>query len=384
MIRSKLESLLGTANVRLLDRGERASARPWDIKLHDSAAIRKIALKGTLGFGEAYMDHMWDSDHLDDTMFRLMRSGVFTGGMRGIVDLVDSVRNQALNLQSRARAFIVAEEHYDLGNELFIRMLDKNMVYTCALWEDGAPDLDTAQVAKMDLLCQKLHLESGMDLLDIGCGWGGLARHAAENYGVRVVGLTISKEQAKYARDLCKGLPVEIHLQDYRENREKFDRAVSVEMIEAVGIKNLRTYFKVIHDSLRDDPNGKDLFAMQVIGRTYRFSPTEPWMVRYIFPNGMLPSKQDIHKATDGLFILEHWQNLTPNYVHTLEAWWQNFDKHWPELKQLGGEYDEQFYRKWKYYLRTCKAAFKARIIDDSQYVFSKKGVLGGYQPSAT
>jgi len=250
-------------------------------------------------------------------------------------------------------------------------MLDKRMVYTCGYWKN-AKTLDQAQEAKLDLVCRKLNLKPGQKILDIGCGWGSFAKYAAEKYKVKVVGITISKEQIELARKICKGLPIEIRLQDYREINEKFDHIVSLGMFEHVGYKNYREYMKVVHRCLKDG----GLFLLHTIANNKTVYYCNPWFDKYIFPNGMLPSIQQMGKASEELLVMEDWQNFGADYDKTLLAWFKNFDKHWDKFKD---KYPKNFYRMWKFYLLSCAGGFRAREIQLWQIVFSKEGVSGRY-----
>ena len=279
---------------------------------------------------------------------------------------------KAFNRQSKKRAFHIGEKHYDIGNKLYKNMLDRRMVYSCAYWK-GVESLDEAQETKLDLVCRKLALEKGMKILDIGCGWGSFAKYAAEKYKTEVVGITVSKEQAELGKILCKGFPVEIKLQDYREMKGKFDRIVSLGMIEHVGYKNYKTYMKVASRCLKN--NG--LFLLQTIGENKSRMLADPWINKYIFTNGMLPSIKQIGKSIEGLFVMEDWHNFSADYDKTLMAWFENFDKNWDKIKE---DYDDKFYRMWKYYLLSCAGAFRSRTNQLWQIVLSKKGVLGGYK----
>jgi cyclopropane-fatty-acyl-phospholipid synthase len=232
-------------------------------------------------------------------------------------------------------------------------MLDHRMVYTCARWAN-ASSLDEAQEAKLDFVCRKLALQPGMTLLDIGCGWGGLARFAAEKYGARVVGITLSRQQMQLAQEMCAGLAVEIRLQDYRDVTGTFDRVASLGMFEHVGYKNYRKFFEVAHRSLC---RGGFLF-FSTIGNNCSVRATDPWIDKYIFPNSQLPSAAQISAAIEGLFVLEDWQNWAFDYDRTVMAWFQNFHKHWPDLQP---RYGERFHRIWKYYLMLAAACFRSR-----------------------
>lgn len=282
-----------------------------------------------------------------------------------------------LNMQNKARSTKVAEQHYDVGNDLYGRMLDKRMTYTCGYWSGspGAISLDQAQEAKLDLICRKLHLQPGQTVLDIGCGWGSFAKFAAEKYGVKVVGITLSKEQLELAVELCKGLDVEIRLEDYRDTVGKFDHIVSIGMFEHVGPKNYRAFMEKVFSLLNDE----GLFLLHTIGTTKSVLGSDPWLDKYIFPGGVLPSVAYIGKAVDDLLILEDWHNFGPDYEKTLLAWLNNFEKSWPEIKD---NYSESFYRMWTFYLNTSAATFRARHNQLWQIVFSKQdhGVVGGYK----
>lgn len=275
-------------------------------------------------------------------------------------------------MQSKRRAFIIGEKHYDLGNDLFQNMLDKRMNYSCAYWKD-ADSLDKAQENKLELICRKIYLKPGMRVLDIGCGWGAFGKYAAEKYNAEVVGITVSKEQVELGNKLSKGLPVEIRLLDYRDLNDKFDRIVSVGMIEHVGHKNYRTYFEVANKCLTDE----GLFLLHTIGNTESGRAIDLWTNRYIFPNGALPSLAQLGRAIENLFIMEDWHSFGPDYDRTLMAWYQNFYDSWDRIKD---KYSDRFYRMWKYFLLSSAGSFRSRIRNQLwQIVLSKNGVPGGY-----
>jgi cyclopropane-fatty-acyl-phospholipid synthase len=250
-------------------------------------------------------------------------------------------------------------------------MLDRRMVYTCAYW-NGATTLDEAQENKLDLVCRKLGLSPGMRVLDIGCGWGAFGKFAAERYGAQTVGITVSREQVELGRELCRGLPVTFELQDYRDLQGRFDRVVSLGMFEHVGEKNYRTFMQTVRRALADD----GLFLLHTIGSPRTVHATDPWIGRYIFPNSLIPSAEQISRAFDGLFVLEDWHSFGADYDKTLMAWWHNFDELWPTLRD---RYGDRFYRRWRYYLLTCAGSFRARSNQLWQVVLSPRGVPGGY-----
>lgn len=342
--------------------------KPFDISVHNDRFYKRALAQGSMGLGESYMDGWWDAENLDEFFHRAIS-----------VKLEQKIRTWRLapyvlkallsNAGNYLNAFRIGEEHYDIGNDLYRAMLDKRMTYTCGYWKN-AQTLDGAQEAKLDLICKKLSLKPGMKVLDIGCGWGCLAKFAAEKYGVQVTGVTVSKEQAELGRTLCKGLSVDIQFRDYRDVDGVFDAIVSAGMFEHVGYKNYRTYMKKAHGLLKDG----GLFLLHTIGGNRSTVVTDPWMNKYIFPGGMIPSVKQVGKSIENLFVMEDWHNFGTDYDKTLMAWFRNFDAHWGTLKHT---YDERFYRMWKYYLLSCAGAFRARKIQLWQIVLAKNPKSG-------
>ncbi len=363
-----VESLLREAGVKLNGDG------PADIRVHNPGFYRRVLTEGSLGLGESYMEGWWDVPALDEFICRLLSASV-NKKIRTWKMLPYLMKAILFNYGKKSRAFVIGERHYDIGNDLFERMLDRRMVYSCGYWKD-AKNLDEAQEAKLELVCRKLRLEPGMRVIDIGCGWGSFCKYAAEKYDVHVIGVTVSKEQEEYARRLCEGLPVDIRLQDYRDMKEKeyADRIVSIGMFEHVGYKNYRTYMEVVHSLLKKG----GLFLLQTIGGNESAVTIDPWMGKYIFPNSMLPSIKQIGEAIEGLFVMEDWHSFGPHYDRTLMAWFENFEEAWDELKE---RYSEMFYRMWKYYLLVSAGAFRSRYNQLWQIVLSKDGFPGEYIP---
>ena len=358
----------------ILDRAEIKidGSRPWDMQVQDQRFYARVLAEGSMGLGESYMDGWWDSEALDQLFYRIFRTKLDEQSLTWR-DGLSALKARIVNQQKMSRAFQVGRHHYDLGNDLYRLMLDTQMIYSCGYWKN-ASSLDQAQEAKLDLICRKLQLEPSMRLLDIGCGWGGMASYAARNSGVEVVGITVSEKQARHARDYCRGLPVTIELRDYREQTGRFDRVVSIGMFEHVGQKNYRTFMQLQRNLLTSD----GLALLHTIGRNKTAPTTDKWFSRYIFPNSMLPSAKQITSAAEDLFVIEDWHSFGTDYDTTLMHWFRNFDRGFPQLP--GETYDQRFYRMWKYYLLSCAGSFRARRNQVWQIVLSPKGLLGGYQ----
>ncbi len=360
----RIADLLAGADVRI------GGDRPWDIQVHDPRFHARVLGQGSLGLGESYMDGWWDAGSLDGLLFHLLAARI-DERVHGAGEIFDALRARLTNLQSPRRSGEVGRRHYDLGNDLYAAMLGGRLVYSCGYWRVAA-DLDAAQEAKLDLVCRKLRLQPGMRVLDIGCGWGEALKFAAERYGVSGVGVTISREQAAYARRLCTGLPVEIRLQDYRELDESFDAAFSLGMFEHVGVRNYGAYFDVVRRCLPAD----GLFLLHTIGGSRSVQRTDPWIARYIFPNSMLPSAAQIAHAIEGRFVVEDWHNFGADYDRTLQAWSTNIEAAWHTLDP---RYDARFRRMWRFYLAASMATFRSRRSQLWQLVLSPNGVPGGY-----
>ncbi len=348
--------------------------RPWDMRVHDTRLFARCLRDGTLGLGDAYVDGWWDAAALDEFFSHLIYAHV-DERLVNFRRAWAAVQAAVLNLQTRYLSRQVAETHYDLSNTLYRAMLGDSMVYTCAYWPT-ATTLDAAQTAKLDLACRKLGLVPGMRVLDIGCGWGAMARHAAREYGVSVVGVTISSAQADLARETCAGLDVEIRLQDYRDVDGRFDRIVSLGMFEHVGRKNYRQYMQTARRLLTPD----GLFLLHTIGRNHHGAGIDPWVTRYIFPNSEIPSLRRVTAAIDRLFVLEDLHNFGADYARTLLAWRENFTRAWPTLAE---EMPSDFCRRWTYYLNLFAGVFRARGLQLWQLVLSPNGVPGGYRRPA-
>lgn len=347
-------------------------SRPGDIVVHDPRFYERVLRDHSIGFGESYMDGWWDTEALDLTVDKVMRGDLkrkIAGSWR-----LKVLGAQALlfNRQDVARARASVAAHYDIGNDLYERMLDRRMIYTCAYWKD-AKTLEEAQEAKLELVCQKVGLRPGMRVLDLGCGWGGFALYAAEKHGCEVVGVTVSRAQAELGQRRAKasGLPVDIRLADYREASGRFDRVVSIGMMEHVGPKNYRTVMEIVHRTMADD----GVALIHTIANNRSMHHGTPFVEKYIFPNAVAPSIAQLGRATEGLFVLEDLQNIGEHYDPTLMAWWERFDAAYPELRHA---YDERFYRMWKFYLLASAGASRSR---DGQLYHLVLTKIGRKQP---
>jgi cyclopropane-fatty-acyl-phospholipid synthase len=315
------------------------------------------------------MDGHWDVEQLDEFFARLLRARL-DREVKPWSLILPLLAERMFNRQSRKRAWRVGETHYDLGNDFYQAMLGPSMMYTCGYWK-SAGNLGQAQEAKLELICQKLQIRPGMRLLDIGCGWGGFMAYAAEHHGAECVGVSISREQIDYARRRYADLPLEFRLLDYRDLSGQFDRIASIGMFEHVGKKNYRAFMQVVRRCLTDD----GIFLLHTIGKSDSSGVTDPWIDKYIFPNGELPAINQISEAMDGLLVTEDLHNFGADYDKTLMQWCANFEAAWPQFADALGE---RFFRQWRYYLLSCAGGFRARDLQLWQWTLSKHGVVGG------
>ena len=345
-----------------------------DIRINNSDFFRRITASGVLGFGESYVDGDWDCDRLDLIIEKAVQAKLHEK-VNQLTLVWPILQAKLANLQTVNRSFQIGRVHYDIDYFLFEGMLDKRMTYSCAYWKD-AQDLDSAQEAKLDLVCRKIGLKAGDRVLDIGCGWGSFMKYAAENYGASVVGLTVSKEQARMGAKNCQGLPVEFLLQDYRrfKTKEKFDHIVCIDMFTHVGPKNHRTFMKKVASLLKDD----GLFLLQTIGGRIVDNFQDPWIYKYILPNSYLANLRSMAKAIDDIFLVEDLHNFGCDYSYTFLAWYKNFSAIWPSIQH---QYSDRFYRMWSYYLQVSAGSFSARNdLQLWQILMSKNGVIGGHR----
>jgi len=363
-----LDHLVGQAGIAI------NGGKPWDIEVRDERFYEAVLGKWSLGLGEAYMDGYWECQRLDDCITRLLGYDMnrHALGWARLPLFFGVLRAKFRNLQSKARAFQVGERHYDTGNDIFENMLDSSLTYSCAYWEH-AQNLEQAQEHKLEMVCRKLQLKAGEKLLDIGCGWGGFMAYAVRHYGVEATGVTVSKEQRQYVLDRYEDLPLTIKLADYRDLDGKYDKIVSIGMFEHVGSKNYATFFDTAKRLLKDG----GLFLLHTIGNNATTRSLDPWIDKYIFPNGQIPSAAQIARALERRFLIEDWHNFGQDYDRTLMAWYNRFELAWPKL---AAKYGEHFHRMWKYYLLCCAGFFRSRQGQLWQLVLSKRAKTDTYR----
>lgn len=359
--KKKIEELLTNTNIKINSNGQ------CDIKVHDEKFYDIVLKGGSLGLGESYMDGLWDCDCLDGLFDKILTARL-QNKVSTLTNFMTALSSRIFNMQTKARSKKVAQIHYDVGNDLYFKMLDSLMLYSCGYWQN-ATNLVDAQKAKLDLIACKLNLKPNQKVLDIGCGWGGAAKYMADTYGVSVTGVTISKEQAKLAMEKTKNSNVKIILNDYRNlsKDEKFDAIYSIGMFEHVGYKNYKSYIKKANELLEDEGR----FLLHTIGSNTTTTFTDPWINQYIFPGGMLPSIAQIGKSIEDYFVMEDWHNFGQDYDTTLMAWRDNFVASWDSIKE---NYDERFYRMWYYYLSICAGSFRSRYNQLWQILLIKNG----------
>jgi cyclopropane-fatty-acyl-phospholipid synthase len=346
-----------------------------DIIIHDKSTYRDIIIKGSLGLGESFMKKKWDSPQLDVFIAKILRAGSQSNLILGaLIHFRNWVKSSFLNLQNQKYAPDLAETHYNAGNYLFKSFLDSNMIYTCGYFKNTT-DLKQAQLNKIKIVGSKLNLQPGESVLDIGCGWGGTARIISETFDVEVTGVTDSVEMVKYANKHNSSEKVQFINSDYRNIKGKYNKIYNVGFLEAVGPKNYRAFMELVNNLLYD--NG--VFLTHTIGGMHSVNSGDPWLDKYIFPHGVLPSKDQIKKAISNLFDIRDFEAFGKYYATTLSKWSNNLNKNWHTIQD---KFDnpEEFRRMMDFYFQSCKAAFQSKIIDLWQYVFTKPGMVSDYK----
>jgi len=355
-----------------------------NITVKDEEFYKRCILFGDIGFGEAYVDGLWDTDNITNVIKWVLINIENAPGVSG--SKTQSIALNILKVFNKVYHFRRSNtlkgsrknisEHYDLNNDFFASFLDPSMTYSSAYFYNDGISLEEAQYAKYERLCKQLRLKATDHVLEIGSGWGGNAIYMAKNYGCKVTSLTISEEQLKLARErvAAEGLSdkVEILLKDYRELDGAYDKIVSVEMLEAVGDKFLDTYFRQVNNLLKRD----GIVAIQVItspdSRYESLKKGVDWIQKHIFPGSLLPSVAAINSAinrTSDLTMVD-LKDLGLHYATTLKLWFEQFNANLAKAKKLG--FDDAFIRKWNYYLCYCEAAFAMRNINVMHLVYTR------------
>jgi cyclopropane-fatty-acyl-phospholipid synthase len=348
------------------------------IRVHGKDFFRRIARRGRVGFGEAYQAGDWTTDDLPAFLeiLALTAEDVRRRPPASLVPAAISRRPRLPNPADLIRARRDVRYHYDLGNDLYEAFLDPSMTYSCAYFEHEGQSLEDAQQAKYRRLCEKLRIGPDHHVLEVGCGWGGFAIHAARERGCRVTGITLSLEQAEEARRRVEQAGVadrvDIVIEDYREMQGAYDRIVSIEMIEAVGYDGLPTYFANLDRLLA--PGG--VIGIQAITvpdqRLERYRRGTDWIREYIFPGAFCPPLASMVDAmrTSSELQVEGVENIGIHYADTLRIWRENFMSRADEVRDLG--FTDEFIRTWEFYLAFCEAGFRTRALGDLQMVISR------------
>jgi cyclopropane-fatty-acyl-phospholipid synthase len=325
--------------------------RPCDVQVLDDQFYRAVLHRGSLGLGESYMQGWWRSDDVEEVTYRLSRAVLHRMARLLPLHLAAFLAATVVNQQSSAKSTMVVRRHYDLGNDLFCGFLGRYKSYSCVYFA-GTSSLDRAQLAKMDLVCRRLRLTESDHLLDVGGGWGEFARHAATRYGCRVTSINIADEQLRYARELCRGLPVDVRKCDYRQLTGTYDKIAVIAMLTHVGPKNYRRFMRTMRDCTT--PGGAML--IETIGSRFSKRNLEPWTDRYIFPGAVIPSARQLEAAMRGLFRRTGTAEFGAHYVPTLRAWHANLLASWPTL---ASRYPETTRLMLEYYLLSSASAFR-------------------------
>jgi cyclopropane-fatty-acyl-phospholipid synthase len=371
----ELES--GALAVRLPDGSTRrfGSGPEVVLTIRSTRFFRRLATRGKLALGESYTAGEWDADDLVAFFELLLRNAEAARRRHPQIRRFLEARPRANRRAGFLRARRNIQYHYDLGNELFELFLDQTMTYSCAVFRREGESLEAAQLRKLRRVCEKLQLGPEDHVLEIGCGWGSFARVAAGEFGARVTGITISPAQAELARRLLAGAKlasrVQILEQDYREVEGEFTKIASIEMVEAIGEKQLGTYFAACDRLLV--PGGRACIQTIVVPdvRWDRYRKTPDWIERYVFPGCLIPSPGALTQAMRGTHLrLAGLEEIGANYAETLRRWRARFHERLVDVARLG--YDERFRRTWDFYLAFCEAAFRTRSLFDMQIVLEK------------
>jgi cyclopropane-fatty-acyl-phospholipid synthase len=345
-------------------------SEPADIIVHDSSFYRDVLTKCSLGLGDSYIEGKWDSANIDKVIFRILSSGIYQK-IGFVYDLFREIKSRAVNLQNREGSKKVIKKHYDLPVEIYAAFLDPYFQYTCAFFE-GTSDLKQAQINKMDLICQKLALKEGDRVMDVGGGWGGLAKFMADNYIAKPVVVTLSNEQANYIKK-THGEKIEVWLCDYRDIptilTEQFDAVSAVGVLEHIGHKNYSTFMEIISQGLKN--GGR--FLLHTLYTLCSRPEQNPWVEKHIFPNSELPPIGFIRSSTQSFFKMvtggQGFQELTSHYNPTLIAWNNNLNR---AIESGDVKMPEMMHRKFQHYFLSYAGAFQAEYLRVGQFLYEK------------
>jgi cyclopropane-fatty-acyl-phospholipid synthase len=371
-----VKSLLAAAGIEV------NGSRPWDPQI-GANAYDIIVAQGSIGLGETYMYGLWNCEDLAGFFARVTAARIWENIPLSVPTALLYVQARLQNRQSKPRAMKVGRIHYDLPAEVWEATLDETMTGSCAYYRTGQETLEEAQAAKKRLVFEKLDLQENQSLLDIGVGWGAFAGFAAKHYGARPTGVTISPVQRDYIHRRYGAETIDVRVQDYRDIalKQPVDRIISVEMFEQVGWRNFRKFFKLARRSLR--PDGR--MVLHTIVDQQPAWHIDPWMNKYIYPEGYLPTLGQIGAAVHGLFHVEDVHDIGAHYDPTLTAWMSKFRSNRDAVKALGetklGRDPEVFCRMWEYHYLACAGGFRSRCISVHQYVLSPSGIPGGLAP---
>lgn len=340
---------------------------PWDVRVHNTSFYGTVLGRGSMGLGEAYMSRWWDCEDLPEFFNRILAADLPARVWRTPDMLALAIVSRIANLQSVSRAAMVAQRHYDLPDALFEAMLDQTRGYTCGIWDGETMDLREAQVAKYDRACRNVDLQPGDRFLDIGFGWAGLMAHAKSEYGALPTGISVSEGQTAWARERYRDMPMQFRIQDYRSIDGEFDKAASIEMVEAVGRKNLRAYFRSVRGALV--PGGK-FVCQAIVDQKQANAVADPWVNRYIFPNGELNTVPLLAEASMGYFNTLRVEMFGQHYERTLLAWNRRFQASRDALYRMLGD---RFCRMWEYYLLSFAGAFRSGTISVGQFTYEAR-----------
>jgi len=356
-----VSSLFENAGIRLNE----------DLTVHDETFYRDVLHEGSVGLGDSYIEGKWDSDNIDILVFKILSHGIYRK-FTNIYNGARTFKNRFSDFSDREDSKKVIHKHYDIPAEFYSKFLDPYFQYTCAFFEN-TDDLNTAQEKKMDLICRKLGLENGSRVLDIGGGWGGLARFMREQYGAIPTVITLSEEQAMHIKDTTQG--IEVWQNDYRDIpnllKEPFDAVSAVGILEHVGHKNYPDFMRIMSGSLKEE--GK--FLLQTLYTPYPVPAQNRWLNKHMFPNGELPPQEFIRNSAKEYFNEyynghPHFHELTPHYYPTLIAWDKNLRDSMSKGKILMSEEKE---RKWHFYFMSCAGAIKAEHMGAGQFLYAKQ-----------